>query len=953
MGSGGKITLILRIHYYTDHGSYICAVGPDPSFGSDNVSSALKLSPGESGYWHGSTTISLSNSHPDDRLVYKYVVVWPHKKRYEAVQTVRYASLKGLKDGDVLVSHDSFRAPNSNVFVTTCFTEAIFGPRGLPKLDSMLGDKSIANDWRRNARNFDKDPNLVAVRLVVLVPRLHHGHTVHVTGSHAVFGEWNPDHKVHLLNLGQHLYGAIVYIPREHLRDKQSIVEYKYAIYDEKDNLIFREKGTPRSLAHPENTQCKFFNIDETFEYVKPWKGTGVAIPVFSLRSEESMGIGEFLDLQPLVKWCNTVGMHLIQVLPVNDTGLDPSPYSANSVFALHPIYLRIMEVASRAYNEGKSNGGGLSRLMGGLRVNNSGDKSNIPQELVDEIETATKKLNEYAEIEYELVLETKLNLLEKIYKETWKETSRSMEFRSWWSKNMDWLPAYACWKSLLETAEGEWDFTKWEKSVKDVPSMIDERSPIYSRVCFFYFVQYHLHLQLKASSDFAKQHGVAIKGDLPIGVARYSSDTWTNPQDFLMDWSAGAPAFMGAAQNWDFPLYNWEVMASNNYTWWRKRLSHMAQYFQAFRIDHVLGFFRIWAIPVHNWTGLLGHLEPCKPVHISELNAIGIHDIDRLTNPYIRWWMLEKSFGHRARQIADQFMVDKGSGVFEFKKEFSTVASIGEALPVSKLPIEQEDLRKDHEFLRNELWALIDNVIAVRSEKHPESEFYLTCHMYHTTSYHHFGPQDAKDRLAGIWHNFFWERQNWRKEGEARLGALQDAAKMMVCAEDLGAVPPEAYEVLDELGILGLRIQRWPQHGSFGFPNDYGYLTIATPSCHDCSTVRGWWEEDRGRCHDYYRTFFGSDPPHSCETWVSRKVVESHLGSSSMWTVIPIQDLVDMEPSLRSENPMKDAINRPGESDGCWKFRTKYTIEELLSKTEFNKSLFGMNQNHGRIDTY
>ncbi|KAA8497826.1 4-alpha-glucanotransferase DPE2 [Porphyridium purpureum] len=945
-GQQGKVTVILRIHYYAEFGSSLVAVGPHPAFGKNDVDQALKLHFKEGGYWEGSTEISLALAQPNDRLVYKYVVVWPHKKRYEAVQTIRYASLQGLQDGDVLESHDSFRAPDTNVFVTTCFTDAIFGPHGIPKMDSMLGDKSLGNHWRQRGA-FPE--GVVAVRFVVLVPRLMHGHTVHITGGHDVVGNWNPDLKIHMLNLGQHLYGCVLYFPREEMD-----FEYKYAVFDEKDELVFRERGTARHMTPPRNPKTNCLNIDETFEYAHPWKGSGIAVPVFSLRSERSMGVGEFLDLQEMVDWCVLTGNKIIQVLPVNDTGDDPSPYSANSVFALHPIYMRILETAIVAYSGGPT-GGSLKRSASNVHRFAHLDKpdlSSVPPELVTEIEAAVQTLNQAPEVEYTDVIRTKLLLLHRIYRDTWQETARSADFRNWWSKNMDWLPAYATWKALLDQT-GEWNFTKWSKTVKDVPELIEEKSSLYDKICLHYFVQYHLHLQLKRASDYARDRGISIKGDLPIGVARYSADTWTNPKNFLMDWSAGAPAFMGSAQNWDFPLYDWDAMAEDKYSWWRKRLSHMAQYFQAFRIDHVLGFFRIWAIPAHNWTGMLGHLEPCKPVHISELHSCGVHDMDRITKPYIRWWMLEKAFGNEAAEVAKMFMVDAGSGVFHFKPEFSTVAAIGEALPVSSLPPERAEEGKRNQHWRNELWGLVDNVIAIPSEKNPKTEFYLTCHMYHTSSYHHFGPQEAKDRLAGLWHNFFWERQNWRKEGETRLGALQDAAKMMVCAEDLGAVPPEAYEVLDELGILGLRIQRWPKDGSFGDPARYSYLTVATPSCHDCSTVRGWWTEDRGRCEEFYRTFFGSNPPAQCESWVSRKVVEQHLKSSSMWAIFPIQDLMDMEPALRTKDPLKDAINRPGEKDGCWRYRMPHSIRSLIENTEFTKSLEAMIIALGRASTY
>lgn len=915
--SGGNVSLRLMIHYYADPGSYLAVVGLD----SEDPGKEMLMEHHGDGHWVASVEVSLARAKQTSNLVsYKYVVCWPHKKRYEAIQTRRFMSLEGVKPGSVITCKDSFRAPNSNVFVTTAFTDAIFGPHGIRKEDSMLGDKSLANNWTKRPNGPSEDNDVIAVRFVLLVPRLLFGHTVHITGSGDILGNYNPEKKVHMLNLGQHLYGAVVYFKKTDFP-----VEYKYCIYDEKDNLMVRERYDPRRLELVKDQACRYVNLDEFFSYEKEWKGAGVAIPVASLRTSTSMGIGDFTDIKILIDWAKKAGLHLIQVLPVNDTGNDPSPYSANSVFALHPVYLNVKRVANEVFGE------------------------EIPTDIRNEINQAIVELNANTKIDYQHSLSWKLHLLEKIFKLCEKQTFSAVGFQEWFATNMDWLAPYACWKSILEKT-GEWDFHKWDTTVENMTDLIDKKSPYYERICFMYFIQYHLHLQLKDASQYASKNGIALKGDLPIGVARFSADTWTSPQIFKMDWSAGAPPNgPPPAQNWDFPLYNWEVMADDGYSWWKKRLSQMSEYFHAFRIDHVLGFFRIWAIPQHNYSGVLGHLEPCKPVTIDELKQIGIEkDLDRLLLPYVTPAILKERFGEDEKPILKKFFAESNGAILRFKPEYSTQAAIAEGLKGE----DGSSFKNSIEKIKKGLFELIDDRLMLRDETDP-NKFYFTCHLHFTRSFAEFTPEDKKHRMGQLQHDFFWVRQNWRSQGTERLGAIQGAAKMMVCAEDLGHVPPETFEVLDELGILGLRIQRWPSHGNFGDPAQYGYLTVASPSCHDCSTVRGWWEEDRWRAHELFRAFFGGNPPHNCEDWVSQKVVESHLRGNSMWAIFPLQDLLDMWGELRSRNPSEDAINRPGSQDGVWVYRMPMTVESLVGKEHFNKFLRNLIERTGRASTY
>jgi len=918
-GMGGSITALLKIHYRVDHGGTIIVLGDSPELGGGDETKALKMKSADEENWELKLTVPLG----DPLVSYKYGVLQDGKHRFEATQTPRSLPLQGLQDGDVVTLRDTWRSPKSNVFVSSAFREAIFAGKpsgdGIARSDSALGDKTAATIWRAPA------DDCVTVRFTIVVPRLTYGHTVHLTGGHELLGKWDADKKASLVNMGRNLYSIILQIPKTDFG-----FEYKYCIFDENDKFVFRERGQSRMLNKVDD-EVKYLSVDEVFKYETVWKGAGVAVPVFSLRSEQSMGIGEFLDIKGLVDWANNVGLTMVQVLPVNDTGDNPSPYSATSVFALHPVYINVQEAARATF----------------------GSYEKVPSDIKEEMEAARKELERAKEINYPAVLQQKEKLLQKIFDKGGELLLSDAECKNWLDLNSSWLPGYACWKSIMNET-GEWVFTKWDYTVEDVPKLTNLASKYSHSVRYHSFVQYLLHKQLLEASRYAKRHGVALKGDLPIGVARYCADTWSDPTMFRMEWSAGAPSHgPPPAQNWDFPLYNWDVMKKDGYQWWRRRLSAMEKYFQAFRIDHVLGFFRIWAIPAHNYSGLLGRYDPCpKPITTEELKKLNVKDKDlpRLLQPYITAQGLKEKLGKHVDFVKETFLEPGEENMFKFKEEFSTQAQINDE--VFHWKYDDKLSPSERNKIKEELFSLVDNRILIQDDSDPD-KYYQTCHLFYTSSYKELKDHDIKRKMEKLWHKFFWERQNWRDEGYEKLNAMQDAANMMVCGEDLGAVPAEAYEVLEGLGILGLRIQRWPIHGPWGDPHHYSYLSVAAPSCHDCSTVRQWWNEDREARQHFFRSNFGGDAPWECYDWVSQKIVEQHMASTSMWTIIPIQDYLDMWDELRSSDPLKDMINRPGTTEGNWSYRMRFTLKELCQKTSFNKFLLEMVKRNGRTNAY
>ena len=579
----------------------------------------------------------------------------------------------------------------------------------------------------------------------------------------------------------------------------------------------------------------------------RQWKGAGTAIPVFSLRSEDDFGVGEFYDLKKMVDWAASTGQSVLQLLPINDTTMlgtweDSYPYNPNSTFALHPQFLNLPAA--------------------GVKVD-------------DEYRELQKELNSLEQIDYERVNNAKLSMLRKAFTKTFKKLSAKKEYVEFISKNSGWLMPYAAF-CVLRDLNGTPDFTKWKGYVKYNKKKIAALCADHQDdVNFWCFVQYHLDKQLSEVCDYAHSKGVIFKGDLPIGISRTSVDAWLYPELFHMDSQAGAPpdAFSEDGQNWGFPTYNWERMAEDDFAWWKARLSKMSEYFDAFRIDHILGFFRIWEIPIQYKSGLEGHFSPALPYQGQDLTNQGF-------NP----------------QDSDLFLEDPRQGGCYHPK-------IG--------------ARKTGSYAR------LDG-----------------------------GRRASFDRL---YDDFFYRRNNifWKDKAMAKLPALLDSTGMLACGEDLGMIPATVPEVMAALRILSLEIQRMPKSTDveFAHPADYPYLSVCTTSTHDMNPVRAWWEEDRAVTDRFYHNMIGGqgETPMFCEPWICRRILEQHLWSPSMLTILPLQDWLSMDGALRRENPNDERINVPANSRHYWRYRMHLTLEQLQGADEFNSILSGMITASGR----
>ena len=359
-----------------------------------------------------------------------------------------------------------------------------------------------------------------------------------------------------------------------------SLKDYGYVLM--KDGLIDRIEWTNHSAKPAAGTKelvlrdswidcpipgCPFPRAHQAEKFDRAgFRGAGTAVPVFSLRSESDFGIGEFNDLKDLVDWAVKTGQCIIQILPINDTTRkgewkDSYPYSPVSSFALHPIYIHLQDL--------------------GIKETAAFKKEQ-------------QELNALPEIDYPRVYKSKMALVRKAFTARGQKDLESAACRKFIKENAYWLDEYAEFCAKRDGNEPE--YHKW--------------------------IQFHLDKQLSAQVKYARSKGISLKGDLPIGVSQDSADAYYHPELFNLDSSAGAPPdyFSQDGQNWGFPTYNWDEMAKDDYAWWKSRLRKMSQYFDAFRIDHILGFFRIWEIPVEHKSGLMGHFNPALPYSADEI---------------------------------------------------------------------------------------------------------------------------------------------------------------------------------------------------------------------------------------------------------------------------------------------------------------------------------------------
>jgi 4-alpha-glucanotransferase len=886
-----------KIHFITQWGQSIALFVSD---GKIDVPKKIEMSCGKNFEW--TTSIDIQSSKKN--LFYRYGL----ENNSSAVE-FEYGGYRQLKlDGEfpeIFIS-DNWRARyGDSPFESSAFTDCLFKRKILYKAPRV------------------KDANLVLrLRCAQLEPNRHFA----VIGNQGTLGNWDVSKKIRLDESDFPVWSIALNATKFKFP-----LEYKYLIVDTATDEVVAWGGGPNRVV--ESVMKKSLNIfnDEHFIRTVPsWKGAGVAIPVFSLRSEESCGVGEFNDLKKMVDWVKKTGQRIIQTLPINDTILyhtnyDSYPYNAVSVYALHPIYLHL-------------------ESMGTL---NDERKRKY-------FEDKKKEFNAKTFSDYQNVMNLKWEYFEAIYRQEKTTVFASEKYQEFFASNKSWLIPYAAF-SFLRDFYGTPDFKQWEKfscyNENEILDFSSPEQPHYDQLALYYYLQYHLHCQLSEVREWAHENGVVIKGDIPIGVSPFSVDVWINPELFNTQVQAGAPPddFSLTGQNWGFPTYNWEEMEKDDFLWWKKRFQKLSEYFDAYRIDHILGFFRIWEIPDNAVWGLTGSFHPALPFTRQELEARGLWwDENRYLEPYLKEHVLYATFGKYTDDVIREFFVPNGWKSFKFKPEYDTQKKVEAYFNSLGYNFSNKDV-----VIRDGLYALHCEVLFVRDLRQPE-KFHPRIAMHSTASFRDL-PDETRRTLDRIYVDFFYHRHNefWKQQAMKKLPALITATNMLPCGEDLGMVPDSVPEVMQMLEILSLEVQRMPKKPNleFGMPSEAPYLSVCTTSTHDMNPLRAWWEEDPAVTQRFYNHVLGLQgaAPKTCETWIVERIIEQHLQSKAMWVILPWQDWMALDEKLRYEHPFAERINVPSNPRNFWCYRMHLTLEKLLKEDDFNQYLLRFIQQSGR----
>ncbi len=711
----------------------------------------------------------------------------------------------------------------------------------------------------------------------------------------------------------------------------------------------------------------------------------GLVVPLLSLRKNKNAACGAFSDLVSLGKIAKKWGLSLIQLLPLNDTGNGPSPYAAISAFALHPIYISLSDSVD-------------TMALLGLPF-----RDEVARELVRSEKALNRRFGSEAgiqeqRVQFEAVLQLKINALRKAW-----DTSRDIcsSLAEAFAARESWAKPYACFVALRGKF-GLVPWWEWPECQNVLPSDIDKlwfEPELAEEERFRLWLQVLAQEQLRRAAQAVHKLGIDIMGDIPILLAKDSADVWFQREIFILDKQAGAPPDMYSprGQNWGFPLYDWDALRERDYGFWRQRLQAADNYYTAYRIDHVLGFFRIWAISIHESDAYLGVFEPSRYLELAELKSMGFSDerIAWLSKPHIPEWKIREAekrcldaevvlfadskdagtdkkqeekqeeeqeeeraktkalFAQRLEELDNScFVRIKNEPLFLFRPEIKGTADIGALFrPLYAEFPKVAQILDEYASTMRDWW--IDRALY----QFEPDRFVFQWSYRETTSWKSLSLQERAALEAKAEAISAESLDIWEKRGRGLLSMLVSASEMQAFAEDLGAVPPCVPKVLRELKIPGLRVMRWERE--WDKPNQphipferYEPLSVACTSVHDSTNLRQWWQEEADRLQIWAMCRALAESDKLLKSLIERcgETVPERLGpgeaavlvralalSGSIVAAYPVQDILACHPDWRSADPRDERINVPGTTlPTNWMYRMPIDLSALVKDEDF-----------------
>lgn len=885
------MVVVFHINYHTAFGQKLYVLGSVPELGADQLFMAKEMRWEGDGEW----LLNVELTTTVKEFTYQYVLVnetgerlfepW-NRKRHVQADTCNYP-ICHFYDYWLLKPKSS-----DLIFYTSAFTKTVFAHK----------DSVSMNYFRRT------------LILRVPCPRIEKGQRLAIAGNQACLGFWRPEQAKYLYTSDFPVWEVVL-----DMDELTFPLEYKFFISSDADGCVVRwETGGNRTLT-VESAEEQTLSVVHDYPYrdhLPEWKGVGTVIPVFSLRSLNSFGVGDFSDMKLLIDWAVQTNQQLLQILPMNDTTrthtwADSYPYSAISIYALHPMYISLSELG----------------------------ELHDPKQVAF-FEKKRLLLNEKETVDYEGVMQYKMNYLRAFFKQEGALLLESETFDIFFQSNRSWLIPYAAfcyYRDKYQTA----DFSTWgcdgDYDQSQVEALCAEGSEAYTEILFIYFLQFVSNTQFKSVSAYARKCGIILKGDLPIGIHRTSVEAWTERAYFNLDEQAGAPPddFSDVGQNWSFPTYNWDVMAKDGYVWWKNRFRQLDSYYDSFRIDHILGFFRIWEVPVDYVQGLCGHFRPALPLSVAEMETFGFHFDEQMLVPRIHLLFLKELFGDLVEQVTGDYLIAIDADHLTLKPFCNTQRKI-ESLFYDRTDEASFGIKRGLFAIANEVLFLPDPYVA--------SRFHPRISASGSFGYRELSEQNklAFDKLS---EHFFYKRHNdlWKAEALKRLTPLIASTEMLICGEDLGMIPQPVHEVMQQLNILSLELERAPKSSGILFSDlqTLPYLSVCTTSTHDMPPLRNWWMENWARTQNYYQLVLHQDGkvPEICTEELATQIIFNHLCASSMLTVIPLQDWLAID-RLKRADAEQERINIPADPHHYWCYRMHITLEELLSAHELTQKI-------------
>ncbi|MBR5647095.1 MAG: 4-alpha-glucanotransferase [Treponema sp.] len=683
-------------------------------------------------------------------------------------------------------------------------------------------------------------------------------------------------------------------------------------------------------------------------------KLTGVAVPLGALYTKENPVIGEFADLVPFAKVCKEAGLGIIQLLPVNDTGTQSSPYSGLSAFALHPIYIRIKDIP------------GFDDLY----------KSDAKfKKAYDDFIAANAYTLRY---DYDSILNTKTSLLMKLYDSSQVGKSGTPdEALESWIKSNSWIKTYAVYKNL------KWNYMQaswksWHEDDKEITAeQITKRwnTKAFKKEHLFYaWCQMLAAGQFEAAVAEVHKMGLLLKGDMPILMNEDSCDAWAYPEFFNHDLRAGSPSDgeNPAGQNWGFPTYNWKNLKAQDYSWWKQRLKTASRYYDAYRLDHILGFFRIWAIPSTDCNALTGHTEPYASFKIDDLYELGFDDdrIRWLSRPHIPTSAVEditwnREVAHKILETCCTQIENEELWLFDNSiKGNAQLAKLNLTAFVDE-PAQEKIRQKLSEYWSNRTLLEVSKNKFIPLWTYNQSTSWQSLNVTEKTALEELFTQLGKKNTS-----------LWKKQADEIFNAITSGLKMIPCGEDLGVGISCVPETMKKHNILGLRVVRWCREWSEeGQPyvpfKNYEPLSVTTTSVHDSSTIREWWETEKQSAEAFIKAnpaAFGLkedaegplfDKPENEISQGAKTLAQQEFSpelaqtilkvsstSASQWFIPPLQDFLYMEKSFWLPKASDERINIPGTvTKFNWTYRMPCAVEELAKDDELIQKITSLSR--------